>query len=489
MTDLHEKNKQNIISDDMGSENMNGSCEESEIDPELNDEIPPPPFFPPPPFPPLHIRGAQDKDTEHPSFPEIFMMPGYPMMTEEFLDIFEDDLDRKVVLKTVFWSFFWLCLIVGIAMMIEVVSFYTTETTVAGPSGAIVVESYSEEEKEAVDAPEAQPDENAPQLSTTKTPEGRTVVSKTASEVYQKVSPSVVCITSYKSGGDFVLDTSGEGSGIVVTENGYIATNSHVVNDSKKTGVLVTFPDEKQYLATIIGIDKKTDLAILKINASGLHPVQFADSDELTVGQESFAIGNPGGADFSNSLTKGTISALNRILGGSGYVRYIQTDAAINPGNSGGALINEYGQVIGMNTAKIVATDFEGMGFAIPSNTVIEIVNNLIRYGCVKDRGTLNISIKSCNLYMSKVNNVPRGVLITEILSKSPLLETDAANGDIIISVNGHEIQDSIEFIDEIKKYHPDDIVTLKLYRPDLYNKGRGYSFDVKVKLIADTGQ
>ena len=189
-----------------------------------------------------------------------------------------------------------------------------------------------------------------------------------------------------------------------------------------------------------------------------------------------------------DTVTGGMVSGLNRsITINDKAMTLIQTDAAINPGNSGGALINEQGQVIGINTAKIAAVEFEGMGFAIPGNTVIDVVNKLIKYGYVNDRGTLGIEGKSCTLYMSKANGIPQGMMITKINSESPLYSTDAKKDDIIVSINGEVIKSSIDLIDELSKYKPGDTVKLKLYRPSASNEEKPYTFEVSVKLISDT--
>lgn len=339
------------------------------------------------------------------------------------------------------------------------------------------------------DAPDVSADENGPQISTEQTSYAEASSALTANSAYKKASPSVVCITSYEAGTDYTLTESGEGSGIIISSDGYIATNSHVVDDSKDTGVMVTLSTGEQYLGTIIGIDTKTDLAVLKIDADNLTEAAFADSDNLVVGQEAYAIGNPGGAAFSNSLTKGAVSALNRVLSSNRYVKYIQTDAAINPGNSGGALINEHGQVIGMNTAKLVGTDYEGMGFAIPSNTVADIVNKLIKYGYVNDRGTLGIEGTTCTLYASKTNNIPQGMIITKINRQSPLYGTIAKEKDIITAVNGETVKDATEFVDQMKQYKPGDKVTLTLFRSSENTSGKPYSYNIDAVLIDDRGE
>ncbi len=379
-------------------------------------------------------------------------------------------------------------IIAGVLIFVVSSGLSEGESENSEPSGSSKVESSYGEPSDITKAPDTNANPDGPQISAAETPEGQSENTKTATKVYDKAAKSIVCITSYDENGDYIRSAEGEGSGIIATEDGYIFTNSHVVDDSKKTGVMVTLTDNTQYLGTIIGIDVKTDIAVIKIDAHDLVPAEFADSDKLMVGQEAFAIGNPGGSAFSNSLTKGAISALDRILSGSGYIKYIQTDAAINPGNSGGALINEHGQVIGMNTAKLVATDYEGMGFAIPSNSVVEIANKIIKYGYVNDRGTLSIEGKTSTLYMSKTNNIPQGMMITKINKDSPLASTDAEVNDIITEINGQTIISSTELIDELKKYKPGDEVTLKLYRPVKNSKSKGYTFEVKIKLKADTG-
>lgn len=334
------------------------------------------------------------------------------------------------------------------------------------------------------DAPEASADPNGPQISTGEAVENKS--GNVANAAFIKASPSVVCITSYPSGTDYTLTQSGEGSGIILSEDGYIATNSHVVDDNLGTGVMVTLSDGTQYLGTLVGIDPKTDLAVVKINTNNLTPAKFSNSDSLFVGQEVYAIGNPGGSAFSNSLTTGTVSAINRTLSSNGYVKYIQTDAAINPGNSGGALINDKGEVIGMNTSKLVGTDYEGMGFAIPSNKVAEIVNKLIKYGYVNDRGTLGIEGTTCSLYQSRKNNVPQGMVITKINEYSPLYTSQAKEKDIITEINGVTVKSSYEFIEQLGKYKPGDKVKLRLFRASETSSSQAFSFDVEVTLIDD---
>ncbi len=367
----------------------------------------------------------------------------------------------------------------GISLMSDVRSPYKDGL----PSNSYSGSSYATD-TDIPDAPDVSADINGPQISAVIIANDD-VSKNSANAAYTTASPSVVNITSYEAGTDYALTKSGDGSGIIITSDGYISTNSHVVNDSKDTGVMITLFDGSQYLGTVIGIDTKTDLAVVKIDETGLKAAQFADSDKIYVGQDAYAIGSPGGAKFSNSLTKGTVSAVNRIVSG-GYVRYIQTDAAINPGNSGGALINSDGQVIGVNTIKFVGTDYEGMGFAIPSNQVIKIVNELIRYGSIKSRGTLGIEGKNCTLYESKMKNVPQGIIITNISYKSPLYTSPARENDIITAVNGVVITDFAELIDELGKFKPDDEVILTLFHVPEKKNMPPSRFDVAVTLISD---
>ena len=205
--------------------------------------------------------------------------------------------------------------------------------------------------------------------------------------VAKKVTPSVVGIrttTSVRSFFGSSNESTGEGSGVVYSADGYIITNYHVISGAvtnksgSKIEVFTDTLDSDSYEATVVGYNISTDLAVIKINAKGLTPAEFSDSSKLKVGQYVITVGNPGGLEFMDSVTYGVISGLNRVVSSDSDVKLIQTDAAINPGNSGGALVNTKGQLVGINSSKIVSEEFEGMGFAIPSNTVAEICKNII---------------------------------------------------------------------------------------------------------------
>lgn len=337
-------------------------------------------------------------------------------------------------------------------------------------------------------APDASANPNGPQIETASTPENSD--NNEAVTIYNKVSPSIVGIISYPAGTDYTITESGEGSGIIISSDGYIATNSHVINDSKDTGILVKLSTNEEYIGAVVGFDKRTDLAVVKIDAKNLPVAEFANSDSVTIGQNAYAIGNPGGLQFSNSLTKGTISAINRTISSSSAVKYIQTDAAINPGNSGGALINSYSQIIGINTSKLVSEEYEGMGFAIPSNTVISIVNNIIRNGYVKGRAYLGITASEWSTYAAKKNDTPVGVKIESLSEENAFSSSDVQIGDIITEIDGKTIKDLSSMFDAIDEHKPGDRISIKLFRLKNFNSdGKAKSFSVSVVLLEDTGQ
>lgn len=310
-----------------------------------------------------------------------------------------------------------------------------------------------------------------------------------AASAYNKIAPSVVAIQCFTDADKKDDSLNGEGSGVVVTENGYIITNSHVVGDTKKVYITVILSDGKKYDASVVGFDQKTDLAVVKIKENvKLVPASFANSDELVIGQEVAAVGNPGGIAYSNSLTNGIVSALNRSVENYSYVKYIQTNAAINPGNSGGPLVNYYGQVIGINTIKIADESYEGMGFAIPSNTVKKICDDLISKGYVANRVRIGITGQELTEAQAKNYNVPRGILIKGFASDSPFNSTDAAIDDIITAFNGVKVNTFSQLYTELDKYSAGDIVEVELYRSSADGRN-DKTINVKIKLVADEGQ
>ncbi len=326
-------------------------------------------------------------------------------------------------------------------------------------------------------------------ISIADVPQGEDIVSVngvlTTKQVYVKVSPSVVGVVTYQMNSTWVA--SGEGSGIILTEDGYIVTNAHVVSGAQ--GIKVVLSNNDEYEAKVIGTDARTDLAVLKIEATGLTAAEFGNSEQMSTGDKVVAIGNPGGLSFASSMTQGIVSAVNRqITSSGGYtMACIQTDAAINPGNSGGALVNEYGQVIGINSSKIAATDYEGIGFAIPSNTAAPIISDLIANGRVTGRAKLGITISGTVGEMeAQLYSVPTGVVIAGVERGSDIAAKGVQANDIITKIDGVKINSVNDIYAILEAHKPGDTVTLTIFRRP--NSGADQTFEVTVALFEDTG-
>lgn len=302
-----------------------------------------------------------------------------------------------------------------------------------------------------------------------------TVSAMSDQDIAAKLTPSVVCIQNYQvtqNYGFMQTDTSdssvspaSEGSGIIMSEDGYIITNAHVVEGA--TSLKVMTSDGETYEAQLIGSDTVTDLAVVKIDATGLTAAEFGSSEDLRVADKVMAIGNPGGHELSSSVTIGYVSALNRAIANNttGYtMEYIQTDAAINPGNSGGALINEYGQVVGINSAKISATGYEGLGFAIPIDTAQPIISDLIQYGYVKDRAVLGISGQFIDSMTGRFYGLPQGEYVAQ-LNSSEAQASGLQVGDVITAIDGQQLDSESTLRSAILSKKPGDTVTLQVYR------------------------
>lgn len=290
--------------------------------------------------------------------------------------------------------------------------------------------------------------------------------SGTGIAVAQKVQPSIVGIkVEYTVNSIFMMQqgtASAEGSGIIISEDGYILTNNHVINSSSSSSyyeigeankvTVFLYNDTTEYSATVVGTDAETDLAVIKIDKTGLPAAELGDSDTVKVGEFSMAIGNPLG--MQSSVTGGLISALNREVTDSDGKTYklIQTDAAINSGNSGGALVNSQGQVIGINTLKVAATGVEGMGFAIPINAAKPIYEQLIQYNKVK-RPYIGISGRDLDETTAKRNNLVEGIYVASVDEYSAAEKAGIKPGDVIIKADGKEIKTMNE-LNEIKNTH-----------------------------------
>lgn len=303
--------------------------------------------------------------------------------------------------------------------------------------------------------------------------------------VAKKVTPSVVGIrttTSVRSFFGSSNESTGEGSGVVYSADGYIITNYHVISGAvtnksgSKIEVFTDTLDSDSYEATVVGYNISTDLAVIKINAKGLTPAEFSDSSKLKVGQYVITVGNPGGLEFMDSVTYGVISGLNRVVSSDSDVKLIQTDAAINPGNSGGALVNTKGQLVGINSSKIVSEEFEGMGFAIPSNTVAEICKNIIEKQNDPEP-YLGISVsEKYNSSVLKYYGYPSGAVVSSVADGSPADNAGLAKGDIITEFGGTEITEYSMLESLLQKCKPGDQVNVKIYR-----SGRYYSTTVTI--------
>lgn len=299
--------------------------------------------------------------------------------------------------------------------------------------------------------------------------------------IYEQVDPSVVSITatSLTSNGGSL------GSGIVMSEDGYIVTNNHVVEDMDK--FIVMLSDGSELNASLVAGDSDTDVAVLKAETGGrkLDVPEFGDSDALRPGEAAYAIGTPTAYRLTNTITTGSISAINRnITINDKVMTLIQTDAAINSGNSGGALVNKYGQVVGITNAKLSSNIFsssasyEGLGFAIPINTAKEIVDELMTNGYVAGRPSIGISGSEISEATAKYNDVPQGVLIQSIDSRAKAYGQGLEIRDIITGINGTTITTMNE-INEIKnQFKAGDTVTLTIYR-----MSTGETLDIKVTL------
>ena len=299
--------------------------------------------------------------------------------------------------------------------------------------------------------------------------DAKTNDSYTAAKASEKVSDSVVGILCYSGDVPDQADTttaSSQGSGIIFSQDGYVITNAHVIGNSKTAyAIRVVTSDGKVYKAGVVGYDSRTDIAVLKMDdAKGLTPATFGDSSQLEVGQDIIVVGNPGGLDYQNTTTKGVISALDRKLSTSSLTKYIQTDAAINPGNSGGPLVNYYGQVVGITTSKIVSETYEGMGFAIPSQTVKSIVDTLVKNGYVEGRVKIGISGIAVTSDQASNYNIPQGIYVQSIVSGGPCDGTSLKKGDIITEVDGETITSFADVYAILETHKPGDKIKVKYY-------------------------
>lgn len=323
-------------------------------------------------------------------------------------------------------------------------------------------------------------------------------VNSPANAVAKKVLPSIVGI-SVKTKvinkgwfGDTVAEQVGEGSGIIYKENGYIITNFHVIenaitaagekNPNSTVSVFLYEDPSTPVEAMVIGYDISSDLAIIKIEKDNLTAIETADSDKVEVGDIVLALGNPGGLQFMGSVSQGIISGLNRKIEVEGTYKdltLIQTDAAINPGNSGGALVNVQGQLIGVNSVKLAASGYEGMGFAIPINDVVRIIDDLMINGNTQNA---YLGITEDTRYtpdLLESNGYPGGIVVGTVDSGSPAEKAGIKAYDIIVEFNGTKVR-TMDLLIKVKSgFKKGDTVTIKVFRQTNRYSGDYITFDV----------
>jgi len=287
----------------------------------------------------------------------------------------------------------------------------------------------------------------------------------------------VVQYTFQPLGGKLTLQVYGSGSGFIISSSGYILTNAHVIDGAEKVTVLLDSGDEID--AAVVGADAESDIAVLKINETGLQPLEMGDSDVMRVGEYVLAIGNPLDADkLANTLTFGIISAKSREITIDAYTNtYLQTDAAINYGNSGGPLLNMQGQVIGINSAKSIVAGYdafgspvsaEGIGFAMPINYVKEIMEQLIVKGSV-DRPGIGIMVQTITETMAEAEGIPEGAYVSGVVKGKAAALAGVKVGDIIVEANGQPIKTQTELVDMVSTMHIGDELHVRVYRNGEY--------------------
>ena len=311
------------------------------------------------------------------------------------------------------------------------------------------------------------------QTSTTPAPVSTTTTAKPIAAIYDQACSEVVGITTEVTYTNFFGQTSSSavsGSGFIVSEDGYILTNYHVIEYAYKGNYAVTvmLHDGTRYEASIVGVEDCNDIAVLKIDASGLDPVTFGDSDKLSVGDDVYAVGNPLG-ELEFSMTTGHVSALDRLITtdeSTEAINMFQIDAAVNSGNSGGPVYNANGEVVGIVTAKYSDTGVEGLGFAIPINDAIKIANDLITKGYVTGKAYMGVSIdERYNSMYSQYYNMPIGAFVKSVEPGSCAENAGIQAGDIITRLGDVEITGYSDLKQAIKQYSAGDSAELELYR------------------------
>ncbi len=308
-------------------------------------------------------------------------------------------------------------------------------------------------------------------------------------KVVREVGPSVVCVINKQEVSDMWgrgMDRDSQASGVVIDEQGHVVTNYHVIEGARD--ILVEDHEGREYEAEIVGEDPATDLAVLRIDSDGVSPAAFTDSDEVEIGQLAIAIGNPLGREFARSVTLGIVSGVRSTMYGQAahqrVFELIQTDASINPGNSGGALLDSSGRIVGINTLKFASPEVEGMGFAIPSNTVERIVNQIIDHGRVQRAwmGMTGLSVEDAVRQGVDVPaGVDEGVYVDTVLEDSPAGEAGLRSGDIIIRADEEPIPDMLTFLVLLEETSPGHTMTIEVVR-----NGEQHSIDITLATMPE---
>lgn len=295
-------------------------------------------------------------------------------------------------------------------------------------------------------------------------------VNETAAYIYELACRQVVAVTTEITYYNIFGQTSAAvaGSGVIIQEDGYILTNYHVIEEAEEGGyeISVVMYDGEEYTAEIVGFDEDIDLALLKIEADGLMAAELGNSDDLTVGQIIYTVGNPLG-ELNYTMTSGIVSARDRAIttDSNVAVNMFQIDAAVNSGNSGGPVYNSQGQVIGIVTAKYSSSGVEGLGFAIPITDAVHVANQLLEFGYVTDKASLGVSVATVSANMAKQYNMVEGVYVNEVEEDSAAETAGIQVGDIITAVNGETVTDSRALTSLVKQSRAGDEAVLSIWR------------------------
>ena len=296
----------------------------------------------------------------------------------------------------------------------------------------------------------------------------------TLQELYKRCADSIVAISGYTDG----KAGYNWGTGVILSGDGLVLTNTHVIADCDRA--TVTLGDDSVYEAKLVGADSISDVAVLKIDATGLSAASFGDSSVLEVGDRVAAIGNPLGEEFRLTLTDGIISAIERGMNYKGHsMNLLQTNTAINEGNSGGPLFNMYGQVVGITNMKMMSSysSIEGIGFAIPSQTVVKIVNLIVKEGAVNGRPSIGITVGAIPDTAKEYYNLPSGLYISAVAEGSDAAAKGIKPGDILLKVNGEEVSETAQVAAIKEGLSVGDTMTLTVWRS-------GETFDVVIVLV-----